>query len=65
MPINYEKIGYGAIYDIDKNEFVKYGKYLSQVCGVDNYYLSLDFFQETKEYIFSCTDYNIERINYD
>ena len=56
--INYEKIGYCAVYDINKNEFIKYGKYLSQVCGITNSYLSFDFFQETKEYIFSCVDYN-------
>ena len=56
--VNYEKIGYCAVYDINKNEFIKYGKYLSQVCGMTNSYLSLDYFQETKEYIFSCVDYN-------
>ena len=53
-----QPIGYCAVYDIDKNEFVKYGKYLSQLCAVDNNCFSLDFFQETKEYIFSCVDYN-------
>ena len=65
--INYEKIGYCAIYDIDKNAFIKYGKYLSQVCGITSNYFSLEFFQETKEYIFSCVDYstNINLIKFD
>ena len=65
--VNFEKIGYCAVYDINKNEFIKYGKYLSQVCGMTNSYLSLDYFQETKEYIFSCVDYttNINLIKFD
>ena len=65
--ISFEKIGYCAVYDIDKNEFIKYGKYLSQVCGETNNYLTLDYFQETKEYIFSCADYttNINLIKFD
>ena len=50
-------IGYCSIYDIDKNEFVKFGKYLSQKCSISNSYISFDYFQETKEYIFSCANY--------
>ena len=65
--VNYENIGYCAIYDIDKNEFVKYGKYLSQICGINNNYMSFDYFQETKEYIFSCANHqtSINLIKFD
>ena len=65
--IEYANIGYCAIYDIDKNEFVKYGKYLSQICSIANSYFSFDYFQETKEYIFSCANYqaSINLIKFD
>ena len=54
--INDAAVGYCTVYDIDKNEFVKNGKYLSKQCLNKRNVYSLEFFKETREYIFSCAD---------
>ena len=65
--INYENKGYCALYDIDKNEFVKHSRYLSQECALTSSYYSFDYIKETKEYIFSCANYeaSINLIKFD
>ena len=54
--------GYCTVYDIDKNEFVKNGKYISNQCLIKRNVYSLEYFKETREYIFSCAD-NTAQIN--
>jgi len=55
-------VGYCTVYDIDKNEFVKSGKYISNQCLIKRNTYSLEYFKETREYIFSCAD-NTAQIN--
>ena len=63
-----DHFGYCAIYDIDKNKFDNYNKYISrQTCGTQLNNIYLNYFKETGEYIFSCTSYengiNIMKFN--
>ena len=51
-----ERRGYCSVYNIDDNKFEKYEKYITNQCDADIYRLSVDYYKETKEYIFSCTN---------
>ena len=59
-----ERTGYCSIYDIDENKFEKYNKYLSKICETTNKHLNLDYFKETKEYIFTCISAQDAVINF-
>jgi hypothetical protein len=51
---NYDdKTGYCAVYNIDENKFEKYNKYLSRICETTLEHVTLNYFKETKEYIFT------------
>lgn len=52
--------GYCAIYNIDINSFNKYANYISSQCDAGINRLTLNYFKETKEYIFSATYYSPE-----
>ena len=47
--------GYCAVYDIEENKFNNYSKYLDNQCEADINHITLNYYKETKEYIFSCT----------
>ena len=51
---NSERTGYCAVYNIDDNTFTKFKKYISHQCDADINSLTVDYYKETKEYIFSC-----------
>ena len=55
--------GICSVYDIDKNKFEKQNKYLSKSCGTSIEHINLDYFKETREYIFSCTNPSSSKIN--
>ena len=55
--------GICSVYDIDKNKFEKQNKYLSKSCGTSIENINLDYFKETREYIFSCTNPSTSEIN--
>ena len=59
-----ERTGYCSIYNIDENRFVKLDKYLSKICETTNNYISLDYFKETREYIFACSGASNAEINF-
>ena len=48
--------GYCAIYDIDENKFEKYGRYLPKNCDSGINHITLNYFHETREYIFTCSN---------
>ena len=52
---NYKLIGYCAVYNIDDNSFYKNKEYISSQCQTDIYRIGVNYYKETKEYIFSCT----------
>ena len=52
---NMDLYGYCAVYNIDQNKFGKFDKYISNQCNADINRLSVEYFKETKEHIFSCT----------
>ena len=47
--------GYCAVYDIEENKFINYNKYLDNQCEANINHITLNYYKETKEYIFSCT----------
>ena len=55
---NIENKGYCVVYNIDDNKFIKYKNYISNQCGADIYRISVDYYKETREFIFSCTQSN-------
>ena len=57
---NMENKGYCVVYNIDNNKFEKYKNYISNQCGTDIYRISVDYYKETKEFIFSCTQSNAD-----
>ena len=62
--INVSKFaGHCSVYDIDKNIFEKYDQYLTNNCGTSKNHLALNYFKETKEYIFSCIGSSNTQIN--
>ena len=52
--------GYCSVYNIDDNSFNKYDNYISSLGDAGINKLSLNYFKETKEYIFSTTYYSPE-----
>ena len=59
-----ERNGYCAIYDINENKFEKYNRYLTKICEPTINHITLSYFKETKEYIFTCTDSANIQINF-
>ena len=55
--------GYCAIYDINENKFEKYNRYLTKKCEPDINHITLSYFKETKEYIFTCNNSSNIEIN--
>ena len=51
----FKRNGYCSIYNIDDNQFNKYDKYLNNQCEANINHITLNYYKETKEYIFSCT----------
>ena len=51
---NTDNRGYCAAYNIDENSFTKYKKYVSQECNPATNTILVNYFKETKEFIFSC-----------
>ena len=49
---NYKLIGYCAVYNIDDNSFYKNKEYISSQCQTDIYRIGVNYYKETKEYIF-------------
>ncbi len=47
--------GICSIYNIDENKFINYKKYLDYNCQAHINHLTLNYYKETKQYIFSCT----------
>ena len=58
---NNERKGTCAVYNIDDNLFSKFAIYISNQCDIEVNRLSVKYFKETKEFIFSCI-YNIPDI---
>ena len=58
---NNERKGTCAVYNIDYNLFSKFAIYISNQCDIEVNRLSVKYFKETKEFIFSCI-YNIPDI---
>ena len=48
--------GYCALYNIDQNKFLNQDKYIYSTCQSNINHISLNYFRESKEYIFSCTE---------
>ena len=48
--------GYCAVYNIDQNKFLNQNKYIYSTCQSGINHISLNYFRESKEYIFSCTE---------
>ena len=59
-----DRTGFCAVYNIDENKFEKYNKYLSRICETTIEHITLNYFNETKEYILSCTDSSSAQINF-
>ena len=57
-----ERTGYCSIYIIDENKFV-INKYLSKICETTNNNINLDYFKETREYVFTCSSASDAKIN--
>ena len=64
---NTDNRGYCAAYNIDENSFTKYKKYVSQECNPATNTISVNYFKETKEFIFSCNkgDQNLNIVKFD
>ena len=58
-----ERTGYCSIYSIDEDKFVGYSSYLSKICETTNNNINLDYFKETREYIFTCSGASDAKIN--
>ena len=50
-----EKYGYCAVYNIDKNRFSKYNVYILMSCQTSINQISLNYFNEAREFVFSCS----------
>ena len=58
-----ERSGYCSIFDIDENRFISFNKYLSKICETTNNHLTLDYFKESREYVFTCSGASDAKIN--
>ena len=59
-----DRTGYCSIFSIDENKFLGTNKYLSRICGNTNNNINLNFFKETREYVFTCSGDSDVEINF-
>ena len=52
--------GYCSVYNIDDNQFSKNNNYLNNQCEANINHITLNYYKETKQYIFSCTYINAQ-----